>query len=149
MRWNDEVDQGSVIYIGHHLRKEDRQEVYLSDRVGPREAVLRSWQDCDFCRLIETDDGVPAGLTGVTENKIWMLGTPELTATKKGCLQLVREGRVWVDHCLKEVGGPLWNDVYAKNTQSIAWLKALHFQVGQPRPLGESGALFCIFWRTP
>lgn len=148
MRWNNEVDQGSVIYIGHHLRKEDRQEVYLSDRVGPREAVLRSWQDCDFCRLIETDDGVPAGLTGVTENKIWMLGTPELTATKKGCLQLVREGRVWVDHCLKEVGGPLWNDVYAKNTQSIAWLKALHFQVGRPRPIGESSALFCRFWRT-
>jgi hypothetical protein len=147
MKWA-EPELNGVVYIAQNLRPEDRREVYLSDRVGPREAVLRSWCESQICRMIVMDDGEPAGLTGVNGDRIWMLGTPRLTSTRKGCLQLCREGRVWVEHCLQEVGRPLWNDVYSKNTQSIAWLRSLGFTVEQARPLGDSGALFRRFWRA-
>ena len=148
MKWAVPTLNG-VIHIGNNLRKEDRMEVLLSDNLPGREAVLRSWMHSDFTRMIVTEEEEPCGLTGVNGDIIWMLGTDKLTATRKGCLQLCREGRGWVEHCLKEVGRPLWNDVYAKNTQSIAWLKSLGFTVEQPRPMGDSAALFCRFWRKP
>jgi hypothetical protein len=52
-----------------------------------------------------------------------------------------------VEYCLDRVGGPIGNDVYAKNKRSIRWLKHLGFQVEPPRPMGMSAALFCRFWR--
>ena len=103
MKWA-EPELNGVVHIAQNLRPEDRREVYLSDRVGPREAVLRSWCESQICRMIVMDDGEPAGLTGVNGDRIWMLGTPRLTSTRKGCLQLCREGRVWVEHCLQKWG---------------------------------------------
>ena len=52
-----------------------------------------------------------------------------------------------MDSCLKELEGPLFNQVYAKNIESIRWLQYLGFTVERPRPIGPSAALFCDFWR--
>jgi hypothetical protein len=146
MRWADPTEERAC-WIANHLRPEDETEVWLSHRIQGPEAVLMSWADSDICRCIETSDGLPVGLTGLTGDRIWMLGTAELTATRKRQVQLCREGRLWVEHCVERVGGPIWNDVYAKNVCSIRWLKHLGFTVEPARPVGLSAALFCRFWR--
>ena len=146
MRWAEPTLE-RALRIARGLRDEDKTEVWLSHRVTPEEAVTQSLSVADLCRCIETADGVPVGLTGLNGNRIWMLGTKELTATRARRLQLCKEGRDWVQHCLSAAGMAIGNDVYSKNTDSIRWLKHLGFQVAKPRPMGYSGALFCEFWR--
>ena len=55
-----------------------------------------------------------------------MVATDELMSKRSYRIQLIREGRKWVDSLLKtyEV---LYNYVYAENTSAIKWLKALGF----------------------
>lgn len=146
MRWADPTAERAY-YVAANVRAEDRDEVWLSHRLPGAEAVLQSWSGSELCRCIETSDGEPVGLTGVCGDRIWLLGTEGLTATRSRRLQLCIEGRGWVEHCLKHVGGPIGNDVYAKNRMSIRWLRHLGFEVEEPRPIGLSGALFCRFWR--
>jgi len=133
--------------VGEQLRQEDRNEVLLSHGMNPKEAVFESYIQSQICQAIEGDNGNPVGLTGVVENKIWLLGTEELTATKSHRWQLSLHGREWVDHCLDFVGKPIGNHVYSKNKMSIRWLKHLGFTVHDPEPFGPWDALFCPFWR--
>ena len=147
MRWGKATEE-KVISIGQNLRKPDRIEVWLSHQAEPIEAVMGSWEDSDICRCIETDAGQPVGLTGLSGSRIWMLGTDELTATRRRRLQLCNEGRGWVEHCLSVARMPIGNDVYASNTESIRWLKHLGFTVDEPRPMGHAAALFSSFWRA-
>jgi hypothetical protein len=146
MRWAMATEE-RVLRVGMNLREEDRTEVWLSHQATPMEAVMNSWAESELCRCIETGDGVPVGLTGLNGNRIWMLGTSELTATRSRRLQLCKEGRGWVEHCLEAAGMAIGNDVYSKNKASIRWLKHLGFTVAPPRPMGPSAALFCEFWR--
>jgi len=146
MRWADPTEERAY-YVAANIRREDEQEVWLSHRMPGPDAVLESWASSDICRCIETSDGVPVGLTGVVGDRIWLLGTDELTATRSRRLQLCIEGRGWVEHCLEMVGGPIGNDVYASNRRSIRWLEHLGFHVDPPSPIGMSGALFSRFWR--
>ena len=147
MQWV-EPTAGHAIAVASNLRPDDALEVLLSHGATPIEAVQDSWEQSDILRAMATDSGVPCGLCGVVGHRIWMLGTPELTATRRARYQLCIDGRIWVDNCLKEVGGPLFNQVYSKNEESIKWLKYLGFMVEPPSPIGRSGALFCDFWRN-
>ena len=146
MKWGEATEE-KAYWVAANLRREDEQEVWLSHRMPGPDAVMESWSHSELCRCIETSEGLPVGLTGVCGDRIWLLGTEELTASKHRRLQLCIEGRRWVEHCLERVGGPIWNDVYARNHRSIRWLKHLGFQVETPRPVGMSAALFCRFWR--
>ena len=148
MKWIMEPSISDAMTIADNLRPEDATEVMLSHEMSPHEAVRSSYSESDICRGIASDEGVPGGLCGVVGHRIWMLGTPGLTATRRGRWQLIVEGRKWVDSCFEEVGGPLFNQVYSKNTESIRWLKMLGFTVDIPKPIGKSGALFCDFWRN-
>ena len=138
-----------VYYVANNLRMEDRREVWFSHRVTAEEAVVRSWAESRICMAVETDEGWPCAVTGVVKDRIWLLATPELTGTRRRRSQMCREGREWVKHCLKEVGTTLRNDVHAKNTASVQWLKWLGFTVEPPRPVGVSCELFHRFWRNP
>jgi hypothetical protein len=146
MRWVRPTAE-RVSHIAFNLRSDDKTEVWLSHHIAGDEAVFESWLSSEICRCIVTSDGEPVGVTGVCGDRIWLLGTEGLTATRSRRLQLCIEGRGWVEHCLKHVGGPIGNDVYAKNRMSIRWLRHLGFEVEEPRPIGLSGALFCRFWR--
>lgn len=135
-------------YIAQHLRQADVAEVRLSHGVDGAEAVFESWLSSEICRCIVTSDGEPVGLTGVCGDRIWLLGTEGLTATRARRLQLCHQGRNWVEYCLEQAGVPLGNHVYSKNRASVRWLKWLGFEVGTPEPFGPSAALFHPFWRT-
>jgi len=147
MQWV-EPTASHAIEVASNMRPADQLEVLLSHGATPLEAVTDSWEQSDILRAMATDDGVPCGLCGVVGHRIWMLGTPQLTATRRARYQLCMDGRIWVDNCLKEVGGTLFNQVYSKNEESIKWLEYLGFTVEPPSPIGRSGALFCDFWRS-
>ena len=134
--------------VGTAMREADEVEVRLSHNLDPLTAISKSVLKSDICRAIEGDDGVPVGITGVTNQSIWLLGTDGLTATKSHKKRLCVDGREWVDYCLKEVGKPIGNWVYHKNKLYIKWLKHLGFTVEGPQPYGHAGALFCQFWRA-
>jgi hypothetical protein len=150
MRWahatSDVVD-----FIGHNLREADRREVWLSNRLSPLEAVRQSWQASlgTECHAVVDDGGVPVALCGVAGGGvIWMLCTDGLLATAANRRQFIREGKGWVNRCLQRYG-PLSNWVFAKNVDSIRWLKSLGFLVYQPTPFGPNSALFCMFEGVP
>ncbi len=145
MRWAEPTPE-RALRIAYNLREADKTEVWLSHRMTATEAVMRSVETAGICRCIETTEGVPVGLTGLNGNRIWMLGTQELTATRARRLQLCREGGEWVQHCLSVAGMSIGNDVYSRNTDSIRWLQHLGFRVAKPRPMGPSSALFSEFW---
>ena len=147
MQWV-EPTASHALAVAKNLRPEDETEVQLSHGATALQAVQDSWELSDILCAMATDDGVPCGLCGVVGHRIWMLGTPRLTETRRARYQLCMDGRMWVDNCLKEVGGTLFNQVYSKNTESIKWLKYLGFMVEPPKPIGRSGALFCDFWRS-
>lgn len=136
-----------AIDIGLGLRAEDELEVRLSHNVDPVTAMLESFINSDICDALEGDDGTPVGMCGVARQQIWLLGTDNLTINKSHKKFLCIDGKEWVETCLKKVGKPLGNWVYAENKKSIKWLKYLGFTVNDPRPYGHNRALFCQFWR--
>lgn len=146
MRWI-QADEDVAMEIGLNIRDQDETEVRLSHGISGLEAVLDSYIESDICMAIEGDNGLPVGITGVCGDRIWLLGTYGLTATKNHRRELCLYGREWVDYCLEQTGGPIGNHVYSKNTASIRWLKFLGFTVEHPEPFGPSAALFCPFWR--
>ena len=76
---------------------------------------------------IAGDDDQPMGLCGVIVNGIiWMVATEELFSTRKYKIQLIREGRKWIDNLLQKEN-VLYNSVYAENKSAIKWLKTLGF----------------------
>jgi len=137
-----------VEHIANHLRPEDQLEVWLSDGVDGYDAVMESYYDSTISRVILGDDSTPVGVTGVCGDRIWLLGTAELTSTKSHRWQLAVYGRQWVKHCIDVVGGPIGNHVYAENRAAIRWLKHLGFVVEPAKPYGTRAASFCEFWRT-
>lgn len=148
MKWAYPTE-ARVHAVGRNLRKADCDEVWLSHRMEGLDAVLTSWRESKVCRCMTTENDEVVGITGLVGNRIWMLGTDNLIATRQNRVQLCINGRDWVKHCLSAAGMAIGNDVYSKNTDSIRWLKHLGFEVAKPRPMGHSGALFCEFWMTP
>ena len=74
------------------------------------------------------DEDQPMGICGVVSGGcIWLISTDELFSNKKYKIQLIREGRKWVDNLLKSYK-ILYNVVYAENESAIKWLKSLGFQ---------------------
>ena len=141
-------DERIVGFIADHVRSEDENEVRLSHAMTGHDAVLLSFEQSSVCRAILGDDNTPVGLTGLCDDRIWLLGTPELTSTRSHRWQLAAHGREWVEYCLQQVKGPIGNHAYAKNRQALRWLKHLGFTVLPPAPYGPCAALFCEFWRA-
>jgi hypothetical protein len=146
-----------VEFVATHLRRQDALEVRYSHGVDGYQAVLDSWFCSSLCHCISGDNGDPVGLCGLTPtgagHLIWMLGTDALLATPSHRRQLLRGGRAWVDGIvadLQRAGSPalLENWVYAKNVDSIRWLRHLGFEIFPPQPIGHSLALFHYFRRT-
>ena len=146
MRWI-KADPNDMYYIGENLREQDRKEIALSDGIEAVEACVTSYIFSDVIQAIEGDNGLPVGITGVTDKSIWLLGTEGLTKTKSHRRQLCIYGREWVEYCLEFAGGMIENYVYSENRDSIRWLKHLGFTIEKPEPYGPVGAMFCHFWR--
>ena len=106
----------------------DKMEAYYQTGKQPEEALRLSYLYGQTNMAIADDNDNPIGLCGViADGCIWMVATDELFNNRKYKIQLIREGRKWVDNLLKSYK-ILYNVVYAENESAIKWLKSLGFQ---------------------
>ncbi len=130
-------------YIGAHLRDDDRREIEALG-MNPVYATEMSFLGSDEA-YTGSVDGVPTMIFGVggtplsDEASVWALGTP---LCEKVPLIMVRFGRKAVRSFLQDYP-VLTNHCDSRYKKTIKWLKLLGFQVGEPEPYGEKGALFC------
>ena len=114
-------------YVVKNLRVMDKIEVFYQTGKKPEDAVKLCYLYTKENMAIADDNDNPIGLCGVvSDGCIWMVATDELFTNKKYRIQLIRQGREWVDNLLKNYK-MLYNMVYAENDSAIKWLKALGF----------------------
>ena len=114
-------------YVVKNLRIMDKIEVFYQTGKKPEDAVKLCYLYTKENMAIAGDNDNPIGLCGVvSDGCIWMVATDELFTNKKYRIQLIRQGRKWVDNLLKNYK-LLYNMVYAENDSAIKWLKALGF----------------------
>ena len=115
-------------YVCTHIRNIDRLEIKYQTNEDPEEALRLSYLHSKTVMTVAGDEDQPMGICGVISNGcIWLISTDELFSNKKYKIQLIREGRKWVDNLLKSYK-ILYNVVYAENESAIKWLKSLGFQ---------------------
>ena len=114
-------------FVVENMREMDRLETYYQTDMTPEDALSVTFLGSQINMTIASDDDQPIGLCGVFKDGcIWCIATDELFNNKKYRIQLIRQGRKWVDNLLESYK-ILYNYVYAENTSAIKWLKALGF----------------------
>ena len=114
-------------FVVENMREMDRLETYYLTDMTPEDALSVTFLGSQINMTIASDDDEPIGLCGVFKDGcIWCIATDELFNNKKYRIQLIRQGREWVDKLLESYK-ILYNYVYAENTSAIKWLKALGF----------------------
>ena len=114
-------------FVVENMREMDKLETYYQTDMTPEDAPSVTFLGSQINMTIASDDDEPIGLCSVFKDGcIWCIATDELFNNKKYRIQLIRQGREWVDKLLESYK-ILYNYVYAENTSAIKWLKALGF----------------------
>ncbi len=114
-------------HVCKNMREIDKIEAYYQTGKEPEDALRLTYLYGQQVLTIAGDEDQPMGLCGVIVNGvIWMVSTEELFSKRKYKIQLIRQGKEWVDNLLESYK-ILYNYVYAENTSAIKWLKALGF----------------------
>ena len=135
-------------HVCENMREMDRLEAVYQTGKQPEEALRLSYLYGQTNMAIADDNDNPIGLCGViSDGCIWMVATDELFNNRKYKIQLIREGRKWVD-CLLKSYDLLYNMVYAENHSAIKWLKSLGFTfVNYHEEYGKESKPFYEFLR--
>ena len=135
-------------HVVKHMRNMDKMEAYYQTGKQPEEALRLSYLYGQTNMAIADDNDNPIGLCGViADGCIWMVATDELFDNRKYKIQLIREGRKWVNNLLKNYN-LLYNMVYAENHSAIKWLKSLGFTfVNYHEEYGKESKPFYEFLR--
>lgn len=136
-----------VRYVAKHMRRGDRDEIWASNHILPKAALVEGVRISRWSRtgLVE---GVPACIMGVSPRSIlsgigtpWMLCTDQLERAQRPMLRL---SHAMIDRMLAEFP-TLINWVDNRNVTAIKWLRWLGFDVEDPVPYGADQMLFCRF----
>tara|TARA_S200000501_G_C20781378_1_gene725188 strand:- start:113 stop:565 length:453 start_codon:yes stop_codon:yes gene_type:complete len=135
-------------YVCANMRQMDRLEALYQTGQDPEDALRLTYLSGEQVLAIAGDEDQPMGLCGVCHDGcIWMLATDELFNNKKYKIQLIRQGRKWVDGLLKNYN-LLYNMVYAENDSAIKWLRSLGFTfINYQAEYGEHSKPFYEFMR--
>ena len=114
-------------YVVENMRVMDKIEALYQTGLSPEDALSYTFLGSKTNMTVADDNDQPIGLCGVQKDGcIWFVATDELFDNKKYRIQLVRQGKEWVDNLLESYK-ILYNYVYAENSSAIKWLKALGF----------------------
>ena len=114
-------------YVVNNMRVMDKIEAHYQTGMKPKDALSFTYIGSEVNMAIANDNDEPIGLCGVqNDGCIWCVATDDLYSNKKYRIQLIRQGREWVDNLLGSYK-ILYNYVYAENTSAIKWLKSLGF----------------------
>ena len=114
-------------HVIKNLRIMDKIEAWFQTGTPPEEALRTTYLSSKTIKTIAGDEDQPMGLCGVIAGGIiWMVSTDELFSKKKYKIQLIRQGKEWIENLL-QTESVLYNSVYAENHSAIKWLKALGF----------------------
>ena len=114
-------------YVVNNMRVMDKIEAHYQTGMKPEDALSFTYMGSEVNMAIANDNDEPIGLCGVqNDGCIWCVATNDLYNNKKYRIQLIRQGREWVDNLLGSYK-ILYNYVYAENTSAIKWLKSLGF----------------------
>ncbi len=135
-------------HVAKNMRTMDKMEAYYQTGKQPEEALKLSYLYGQTNMAIADDNDNPIGLCGVvSDGCIWMVATDDLFVNKKYKIQLIRQGRQWVDSLLKNYN-LLYNMVYAENDSAIKWLRCLGFTfIDYHAEYGEHSKPFYEFMR--
>ena len=135
-------------HVVNNMRVMDKIEAHYQTGMTPEDALSFTFLGSQTNMTIADDDDNPIGLCGVFKDGcIWMVATDELFNNKKYRIQLIRQGREWVDNLLTTYN-MLYNYVYAENTSAIKWLKTLGFTfINYHKEYGTSNKPFYEFLR--
>ena len=133
------IDPSDVAYVAANMRESDAREVWATSRLTPIEALTISISLSAEAHVFRVD-GHAAMIYGVGKlhgiGVPWLLGTPALSRARKSFMVACKEavGRWRTETTL------LQNRVLADNWDSINFLSALGFTIGQPFE-SETGAM--------
>ncbi len=114
-------------FVVDNMRVMDKIEAMYQTGMSPEDALSFTFMGSEINMAIADDNDQPIGLAGVQKDGcIWCVATDDLYDNKKYRIQLIRQGREWVDNLLGSYK-ILYNYVYAENTSAIKWLKSLGF----------------------
>ena len=117
-----------MLYVSDNMRDMDKLEAVYQTGQDPDSALKMSYLASKTVMAICGDNDNPIGICGVTHNGcIYMVATEQLFLNNKYKIQLIREGRKWVDELLKSYK-ILYNVVYAENEKAMKWLETLGFK---------------------
>ena len=135
-------------YVVSNMRVMDKIEAKYQTGLDPKEALSYTFLGSEINMAIADDNDKPIGLCGViNDGCIWCVATDDLYSNKKYRIQLIRQGRIWVDNLLESYK-MLYNYVYAENSSAIKWLKALGFTfVNYHKEFGKEQKPFYEFLR--
>ncbi len=135
-------------HVIQNMRVMDKIEVFYQTGQKPENAIRLSYLYTKENMAIADDDDNPIGLCGVvSDGCIWMVATDDLFVNKKYRIQLIRQGKQWVDSLLKKYN-LLYNMVYAENDSAIKWLRCLGFTfINYHAEYGEHSKPFYEFMR--
>ena len=138
------------IELGPKLRKADLEEVKASSNMSGTDALLHGLSSSDECyTMLDTKTGEPIGMFGIVFFKAtpskspWMLATDKLTELHNSKVFL-KECTVWLDY--HNDGYCLFNEVDARNTVALQWLRWCGFQI--INAIERNNALFYEFVRV-
>jgi len=141
-----------IPHLAAHIRKADRQEVWLSHKQAPLEALEFSLKNSERAWTAFVDEA-PLMMWGVSRvgSLLSMKGVPWMLAAdgfndKKVQREFLKQSRFAVD-LLQRGFRRLENCVHADNKLSVRWLKWCGFTVNETEPVKVDGADFYLFWR--
>lgn len=137
-----------AMYIATHMRLEDAQEIWASHHFTPEQAMEFTIQKTIFCLTVRIKDR-PVVMFGVNGESVlgdrgvvWMLATDEIENIK---FRFVRHSRKFIEMML-DFYPFIYNNVDARNTVSIHWLRMIGANIEKEKPFGIEQRPFHYFY---
>lgn len=146
------VEADHIDELIRNVRDMDRREMWALARLKPEDAIPASVErSASASRAVVNDDGDLLCIFGICPTAIlgnagapWMIGTDLLQEYRR---DLVVRSRAFVRYSLRSFD-KLSNVVWAENTVSIRYLKAIGFTVGEEKTSRITGARYHEFWAS-